>query len=142
MTKGRDEDRVHDMSDSVVATAWLFGFRTDSAALHPKHCSWLDSQVVPLLAGGGSVTILGLASRSGSAAHNLALSKRRASAVLAYLRRKVRKHFSVRDFLAKGESLAELQGKKDGTENIWDRAVQVTAWRRPTPPQPKSTRRP
>ena len=132
------------MSDSVVATAWLFGFRIDSAALRSIHCSWLDKHVLPVLAGGGSVGISGMTSRTGSAAHNLALSKRRANAVLAYLRRKVRRHVSYRvNWLdGTGEESAKFLGQKDGTEDPLQRAVVVAAWHRPTPPPPPAAHPP
>jgi hypothetical protein len=147
---GRNEGRVADLSNSGMIIGHLLGFAIDSAALHSKHRAWLDTHVVPVLAGGGSVTINGSASRSGSAAHNLALSKRRADAVLAYLRRNVRRHvsyrmgsdFSVNEVAGSGERPAEFVGQKDGTEDSFFRAVMVWAWHRPTPPPKSKPRRP
>jgi hypothetical protein len=135
---GRDDGHVWDYSAPGHIQARLMRFGIDSAALHPKHCSWLDGHVVPVLAAGGSIVVSASASRSGSAAHNMALSKRRASAVLAYLRRKVRRHVSYRVQLveALGEGPAERLGYKDGTEDSYFRAVSVVAWPRPTPPPP------
>jgi outer membrane protein OmpA-like peptidoglycan-associated protein len=147
---GRNDGRVIDKSDRGVIEGRLIGFAIDSAALHPKHCAWLDKHVVPVLAGGGSIWITGFASRSGSAAHNRVLSKRRVSAVLAYLQRNVRRHvsyrigsdYSVIDAAGIGERGAELSGQKDGTEDSFYRAVYVSAWHRPTPPPPRSTSKP
>jgi outer membrane protein OmpA-like peptidoglycan-associated protein len=135
---GKWTGRVYENFEPGRVTGTLYDFAIDSAALHPEHCAWLDKHVVPALAGGGSVGISGLASRSGSAAHNLALSKRRANAVLAYLRRKVRKHVAYRvNWLeGTGEESAKFLGQKDGTEDSLQRAVVVAAWHRPTPPPP------
>jgi outer membrane protein OmpA-like peptidoglycan-associated protein len=139
----RNDGHVWDYSKPGQIQARLMRFGIDSAALHSKHCSWLDGHVVPVLAAGGSISIHATASRSGSAAHNLALSKRRASAVLAYLRRKVPRHVSYRVELVEsvGEGSAEMLGYKDGTEDPYFRAVSVLARRRPTPP-PRSTSKP
>jgi hypothetical protein len=146
----RHEGRVVDESKPGMIDGRLIGFAINSAVLHLKHCSWLDKHVVPILAGGGSVSLLGLTSRSGSAAYNLALSKRRASAVLAYLRRSVRRHvtykmgsgYEVKQAAAGGEGMAEFEGQKDGTEDPYWRQVWVLAWPSPTPPPLRSTSKP
>jgi outer membrane protein OmpA-like peptidoglycan-associated protein len=79
---GPNDGYVIDISELGIIEGWLSGFDIDSAGLKVKHRAWLDNHVVPVLQGGGSIAITGMASRSGAAAHNLALSKRRASAVL------------------------------------------------------------
>jgi lysozyme family protein len=142
MSKGTR--RVYEFFEPGLIQATLCGFAIDSAALHPEHCAWLDKHVVPALAGGGSIGMTGVASRSGSAAHNLALSKRRASAVLTYLRRKVRKHVAYRvgsglrvnSVEAVGEAWAKDLGQRDGIEDSDQRAVVLAVWHRPTPPPP------
>src|SRR5919109_1069957 len=63
---GKWTGRVYESFEPGRITGTLTSFAIDSAALHPEHCAWLDKHIVPALAGGGSVGISGLASRSGS----------------------------------------------------------------------------
>jgi hypothetical protein len=61
-------------------------FDIDGDAPKAEHKAFLDSSVVPVLTKGDSICILrGEASHTGSDAHNLELSRRRADNVLAYL---------------------------------------------------------
>jgi hypothetical protein len=141
---GRNDGSVADLSEPGTVRARLSGFHIDSAGLLSKHRSWLDNHVVPVLAAGGSLTVFGFASRTGSDAHNLALSGRRAEAVLKYLRNNVRapfpfripRPFGVSTVAGLGESSAKADGHKDGTEDPFYRAVIVSAWHKPTPPPP------
>src|SRR5262245_17312306 len=135
---GRNEGAVTDHSEPGTVRARLSGFRIDSAELLSRHRSWLDNHVVPVLAGGGGLTVFGFASRSGSDAHNDALSGRRAEGVLEYLRSKVvgPVPFRVSTVVGVGEHWARADGQRDGTEDPFYRAVMVSAWHRPTPPPP------
>ena len=133
-----------DTSEDGVVEGRLYGFEIGSASLLFYHRIWLDNHVVPVLAGGGTVGMTGLASRSGSAAFNQGLSVRRAKAVLQHLRLSVGRQlsysldaeFEVKGVNGVGEELARQSGQKDGTEDPYQRAVLVTAWSRPTPPPP------
>jgi hypothetical protein len=61
-------------------------FDIDGDAPKAEHKAFLDQTVVPILTKGDSICILrGEASHTGSDAHNLALSKRRADHVFTYL---------------------------------------------------------
>lgn len=62
-----------------VATA--FGFDTDSAVLHPSHHVVLRNYAKHFEAGRTYLEIFARTDRSGSAAHNLGLSRRRAAEV-------------------------------------------------------------
>jgi hypothetical protein len=146
MDVGRTDGDIVDISEPGIVSARLIGFDIDAARLLSRHQRWLDHNIVPVLNGGGSATITGLASRSGSAAHNLDLSKRRASAVVDHLRKKapgqvlfnMNSGYLVKSVDALGESLAEYAGQKDGTEDPFYRAVMVSAWHKPVPvPPPK-----
>jgi hypothetical protein len=151
MGTGRNDGDIVDTSEPGIVSARLIAFDIDAALLPSRHLRWLDNNVVPVLNDGGSATITGLASRSGSDAHNLDLSKRRASAVVEHLRKKapgqvlfnMNSGYLVKSVDALGERLAESAGQKDGTEDPFYRAVMVSAWhkRMPTPP-PKPTPEP
>ena len=66
--------------------AGLVNFDIDGDAPKAEHKAFMDAQVVPLLHQSNSICILrGEASHTGSDAHNLDLSKRRANNVLSYL---------------------------------------------------------
>jgi OmpA family protein len=66
--------------------AALANFDIDGDALKVEHKTFLDGQVVPILRRPNSICILrGEASHTGSDAHNLELSKRRAQTVLGFL---------------------------------------------------------
>ncbi len=140
----RNDGGVVDISEPGIISGRLIGFDVDSARLPSGHQRWLDNHVVPVLHGGGSSTIAGLASRSGSAVHNLDLSKRRGSAVVEHLRKKapgqvlynMKSGYLVKSVDALGEALAEYAGQKDGTEDPFYRAVMVSAWHKPAPPPP------
>src|SRR5262245_42278645 len=118
----------------------LFGFRINSAELKKAHVAWLNHFVVPILVDGGSITVVGEASRTVSAGHNRALSVRRAQSVVAHLQRQVglvRSRCGAVDaesISGVGESAAAAAGLRDGTEDGFYRAVRIRAWGKPTPP--------
>src|SRR5690606_28763152 len=119
-------------TDGIIE-AKLWGFGVNSAELRERHAEWLDDFVVPILADGGSLALVGEASRSGAAAHNRVLSIRRAKGVLEHLRRSVGvvRHvdattsngFDVRSVGGVGETAAAAAGRRDGTEDAFYRAV-------------------
>jgi len=138
---------VADYSETCgIVEAKLWGFGVNSAELRKRHAEWLDDFVVPILADGGSIALVGEASRSGAASHNQVLSIRRAKGVLEHLRRAVGvvRHvdatgsngFDVRSVGGVGEAAAADAGRRDGTEEAFFRAVRVRAWSRPMPPVP------
>lgn len=130
--------------------AKLFGFGVNSAELRGRHIAWLDDYVVPILADGGSLSLVGEASRTGTNRHNQGLSVDRAHSVLEYVRRHVHGPvrgldatmlpFEVPTFRGVGERAAARVGQRDGTEDAYYRAVRVRAWARPNPPAPPAPR--
>lgn len=117
-----------------TTSARLSQFAVNSDVLLEGHRIWLNDMISPLLRGGGSVSLIGLASRTGSDSHNLALSKRRATAVLAFLRLCTGRSFNHLFSTGTGEAMAALAGQADGTEDGTHRAVLVIAWAEAKPP--------
>lgn len=112
--------------------AALANFDIDGDAPKAEHKAFLDAQVVPILRTPDSICILrGEASQTGSDAHNLALSKRRAENVLSFLASRGVPAVRVRVQFV-GESLA---GAFPG-ENAEARAVSVLVARTATVPAP------
>jgi len=62
--------RVEDKSQGLVKTGMLYDFVTGQSELLLFHRRWLTSNVVPILQKGGSVSIIGSASRLGSEVNN------------------------------------------------------------------------
>lgn len=133
------------MSDGVVtdnsAGPLVFGvlhhFAIGGAVLSQAQRNWLNQKVVPLLRRGGSVSIIGLASRSGSEGFNRRLSEKRADAVRQHLEKQAKQCFQYAYFGGEGESVAAHAGQADGTEDGQYRAVVVLAHTKPEPPKPK-----
>ena len=87
---------------NVKISANLYNFDIDGAELKDAHRKWLDDRVVPfLLRYGFHVWLSGHASRSGTAQHNLDLSRDRVQGV-------------VRHLLGKGVSASQLQPEWQG----------------------------
>ena len=114
----------------------LYNFDINGDQLKAEHETFLRKEVVPVLQRGGSVSLVGLASRSGSHSHNLALSERRAHNTLAFLRKAVPSGFAARQVAGFGESKAEQEGYRDGSEDERFRSVVVFTSLSPTPPVP------
>jgi hypothetical protein len=136
--------------------AYLYGFKVDRAVLRRAHLAWLSANVVkvvhsakisaalaPLPPTTWHIWLCGTTSKTGSDAHNLALSKRRARAVETHLGRKfgpgagdVQIHTGW-----VGEFLADVRGRRERDEIPFDRAVIVALAMQPygasvTPPPP------
>ncbi|CAM5621107.1 hypothetical protein MAUB1S_10581 [Mycolicibacterium aubagnense] len=118
----------------------LSGFGVGSAALTPEHQRVLRDRVVPVIAAGGSITVAGHASRSGSDTRNSALSLQRANAVVQHIKKEVRSQvrptaFDVKSVTGNGEQAAATAGVRDGTEDPHYRAVTLAVWAKPVPPK-------
>jgi hypothetical protein len=113
----------------------LFNFDVDGAQLKPEHEKVLRTEVAPTLRSGGSLSVVGLASRSGKAGHNEALSLRRARAVLGYLERMIPQRFPVRTLSGFGERKAAAEGYRDGVEDERFRSVLVLVSSTSVPPR-------
>jgi hypothetical protein len=94
----------------------LFNFDIDADRLKPEHERALRLSVIPKLRNGGSVSIVGLTSRTGGAHHNQILSVQRAASVRDFLRREVPAGFSLRQFLGFGDRKAVLDHAKRGED--------------------------
>jgi hypothetical protein len=112
----------------------LWNFEVDQHGLKEEHRTGLEQWVMPQLKAGGSARVIGLASRTGSAAHNTDLSERRAHEVVEELLHQGADPARILSAVAKGEEVAEAAGDRDNKENSAWRAVTVFYWRRPDPP--------
>jgi hypothetical protein len=64
----------------------LYNFGVGKAELKSEHEKWLILNVAPTLYSGGSLTVIGLTSRTDKGELNLALSRRRTESVVRFLR--------------------------------------------------------
>lgn len=119
--------------DHVVRLA---NFDIGSSHLKPQHASHLQTVVAPVLRAGGSVRLIGLASRTSSNQFNMHLSNERANSVLQCLRAAAGPGFAVASSAGHGEEAAAVAGIADGVEHPNWRSVIVRYWDRPTPPPP------
>ena len=131
---GKIQEYGSQAPDTIAAK--LFNFEVGKFAIKPEHSNWLMSVVVPKLRDGGSLTIIGLASRTGSDDFNMQLSQNRLRAVIDLLRQQVPKDFKVALEVAKGERAAMYAGEMDGVENESWRGVIISVWNKPNPPPP------
>jgi hypothetical protein len=115
----------------------LFNFDIDGARLKPEHERALRTAVIPKLQTGGSVSIVGLASRTGGHHHNQRISDQRADNVRRFLRGEVPEGFAIRQYLAFGDRKARLDGVPRGTEDERYRCVLLYPATGPSPPVPK-----
>ena len=128
--------RIFDPGKNVLLAANLFNFAVDSDRPLLDHDRWLAQVAAPMLSGKASAgaRIVGLASRSGSAAHNQRLSVRRAKSIDTSLALLVFANDLVNPpgppprttVGGQGEHFAASVGAKDGSEQGQFRAVLVT----------------
>lgn len=131
---GKVQEYRSQTPDTIAAK--LFNFDVGTFAIKPEHSNWLNSVVAPKLRDGGSLTIIGLASRTGSDDFNMRLSHNRLQAVIDLLRKQVPNNFKVALEVAKGERSAMYAGDMDGVENESFRSVIISVWNKPNPPPP------
>jgi len=117
----------------------LFNFDVDSDALKHEHRVGLLDGVVPQLRAGGSISVVGLASRSGARGHNRALSGSRAERTMAFLRHEAPNGFVAKQVIGFGELKAVEEGQPDGTEDPRFRSVIVLMGRGADPPPTPET---
>jgi hypothetical protein len=129
-----------------VIRAWLFNFEKNSAVLKNEHRQFLDDNIVPAVAGGGSIKLLGLASTTGTDSLNKQLSGQRVSSVEDHVRTRTNGVVKIARRVEMGETMAKAffaAGLKGGTQDnveaeIW-RGVVINAWNRDLPPPPPVT---
>jgi hypothetical protein len=124
--------------------ALLADFDIEGAALRPAHEEWLAALVGLLRRsalrppdGIWEVTVVGRASKTGSDAYNLALSRRRVQAVQLFVQARLGGQPIVWNDTALGEGFPLKAGI---SENARDRSVEVTARPRVTLPPPEIVR--
>jgi hypothetical protein len=125
---------VPSTQQSVIAR--LYNFDIARHELKQHHQVWLRQNVVAMLKNGGSLWITGIASPSDTDDFNLGLSRRRADAVIHFLRKESGPKFTVAFEWAAGEGLARAAGIANGKEVEYWRGVILSVWDRPTPPPP------
>ncbi|MEO5860628.1 MAG: hypothetical protein ABIR33_16980 [Pyrinomonadaceae bacterium] len=128
--------KIYEYGQAGMTTAKLYNFQINKFDLKTEHKNWLINAVAPRLKNGGSISIVGLASRTGSDALNMKLSENRMRTVVNLLRQLVPNNFKVATELAVGERAAMLAGVKDGVEDEGWRGVVISAWDKPIPPPP------
>lgn len=116
--------------------ARLSHFDIAQANLKPEHAAWLRAHALGFLARGGSLRVIGLASPTGDRGFNQALSRRRADAVVSFLRGLEHKSFKVARNDAMGLDAARMAGLHLGNEDGRWRSVILSVWDRPEPPPP------
>jgi hypothetical protein len=103
----------------------LYNFDIDGDLLKPEHQNWLKDHVVPQLGNPNvKIELRGQASRTGSDAHNLELSRRRVTRVLNFLHANG-PVFAETSVTFVGEDDARRRGEEDNTEDELVRAVIV-----------------
>ena len=131
------DGEVTDSSAGPLVHGVLHHFAIGGAALSQAQRNWLNHKVAPLLRRGGSVSLVGQASRSGGEGFNKRLSEKRADAVRLHLEKQANQCFQYAYFGGVGESAAAQAGQADGTEDGQYRAVVVLAHAKTEPPKPK-----
>ena len=114
----------------------IYNFDINGAELKPKHRSWLDLNVVPVLQRGGSISIEGIADRMGTDEHNMRLARLRANATLNYLRFRSPGRLRSRSYNWTGELRAREAGVLDDTYDEYYRAVRI-CWSPSSVPPPR-----
>ena len=115
-----------------MAKALLFNFDIDGDTVKAEHAQYLLRSAIPLLSNGrGAIWMQGSASRSGSDAHNLALSRRRVTNVAAKLTTA-----GIRQSQIQTDAVGEHLAFDHEREDERDRAVAliILPYARPTPP--------
>jgi hypothetical protein len=116
--------------------ATLHNFDIDGQTPKPEHIAFLKLSVIPILAGKNSrIWLQGSASRSGTAVHNLVLSRQRADAVIAIL---------VANGVQRNQIHSDAVGAAMATPHVReaeiDRAVSLLAAPLTVPPPPPPPR--
>jgi hypothetical protein len=136
-------DILIENSDAYGETIRFANFGIDDAGPNARHVRYAHANIAPILRGGGSVHLMGLTSRSGSADHNRRLAQRRIDSVVALLRNAAGNRFQVVSTIAAGEIVAAAAGIENDIEDSRWRAVLMTYWlREKPPPVPKPSSRP
>lgn len=122
---GKIRELVMPADTATSFAAVLFNYDIDGDTLKPQHRTWLAEHVIPQLADPQMrITLRGETSRSGDAAYNLALSRRRVQGVENFLRASPPVNANIATS-GVGQADAEGRGEDAGTEDERVRAVIV-----------------
>jgi hypothetical protein len=135
---GRGKYVITKNSDSEFACS-LYNFDINGSTVKDDHQQLLKARVFDFLSAGGSATIVGLASVTGTSEGDMELSQERADNVAKYLRLlsmyasdpDYTGPFRIRSAVGRGRQWALLYSR--GENEFW-RAVWVHVWDRATPP--------
>lgn len=122
-------------SSPGMMKALLYNFDVDGEAVKPEHVLFLQSKVIPLLQGDrGHVWMQGSASRTGTNAYNMELSKKRVNNIAIILR-----GAGVLDRQMQLDAVGEEEAQAHKMEDETDRAVAlvVIPVAKESPPPPK-----
>jgi len=114
----------------------LYNFDIEGHQLKEEHRRFLQQVVAPVIRSGKGVSIVGLASRTGTFAYNQRLSQQRAYAVVAFLRGIIPTGFQAREVTAFGERKAQREGYPDEIEDHRFRSVMILLGSGNSPPPP------
>jgi hypothetical protein len=138
MAKSTGPGKVEVISRSPLSVLF-YNFDIGGDVVKVEHMSGLFQHIVPVLDAGGSATLVGMASRTGSEALNIGLAKGRAVKTLGALARIVGdtgKAAHAKLGVSEGSAAAARAGDKAGAENPKFRACVVSAWLQRAPPKP------
>jgi hypothetical protein len=135
---GRGKYVITKNSDNEFACS-LYNFDINGSIVKEDHKQILKASVIDFLSAGGSATIVGLASVTGTSERDLELSQERADNVVKYLRDlsmfasnpDFTGPLRIRSVIGRGRQWALLYSR--GENEFW-RAVWVHVWDRATPP--------
>jgi len=136
----RDTPGMVEVTSTTPLAVLFYNFKKNSDVVKYEHLSELTKRIAPLLDAGGSVTLIGMASRTGPEGFNIRLSRSRAANMLGALARIVGdRGKSARAALgvSEGSANAARAGDAAGVENPRFRAVSITAWLSADPPDPQ-----
>lgn len=120
--------------------AYLYDFDIDGSEAKSKHKTWLDENIVKMIAADKTkvwkVYLEGTTSRTNTSEYNRLLSGRRVASVVAHLNSKLPGVKWERNEDWNGETRAALDKKAEASEEAIDRAVIVSIRLKSAPPPP------
>lgn len=115
----------------------LFDYDSGKAEIKSAHMKYVKEKVVPILTKGGSLTVIGMASRFGNEAANKSLSSQRARQALTFLKSlapKIASNIYEVTVKGAGTTVAKNQLQPEGSDNERYRSVYVSVWNKKEPP--------
>jgi hypothetical protein len=129
-----------EVTSTTPVSVLFYNFGKNSDIVKYEHLNGLVRHIAPVLDQGGSVTLIGMASRTGPEGFNVRLSRARAASMLSALARIVGdrgKAAHAKLGISEGSANAARAGNAPGFENPRFRAVSITAALSSDPPDPQ-----